>query len=268
MNDISSVVTATPYDTTSSNADPILGPHVIHWLLSREVYNTLRRPEIEGWNLVGGTADTVMYHNPASIDIPGRAIIAFRGSQTLLDIRADIQLSRPGGNGCDFDKLKPAEEMISNFLTDNPDVEIQLTGHSLGGAIARCAGQKLGLGIVTFNSAAPPSNPVYTGPNEIDYHIVFDFISAWQSDNTVRIDKGYRPPSYSIFSSLRRIDFASMNVFKAHSIDNFSNQKKGKVISGNQESTLLFTWYNSLPKIIQHAFNLFTQTNRLPPVEP
>lgn len=261
-----SLVTFGPFTHTCTSADPILGQHSIHWVFAREVYSTIRRQEIDGWQKVGGTVDTVMYHYPKASDTPGRAIIAFRGSQTIADIRSDIQLSRPGGNGCDFDKLKPALEMVEHFIEENPDVEIQLTGHSLGGAIARCAGQKLGLGIVTFNSAAPPSNPVYTGPNEVDYHIVFDLISAWENPNTVRIDKGFRPYKYGNLDPRKWLDTSIYPVFKAHSIENFSNCKSGKIISGQEENFIIKSWYDGLSLLLRKIFNYFTQTNQLPPV--
>ncbi len=260
------LVTIGPFTHTVSSADPLLGQHAIHWALSREVYSTVRRKEIDGWFLAGGTIDTVLYHHPKDSDIPGRAIIAFRGSQSLYDIKQDVQLSRPGGNGCDFEKLKDAERMLEDFISENDDVEIQLTGHSLGGAIARCAGQKLGLGIVTFNSASPPSNPVTTGPNEVDYHIVFDLISAWQHPTIIRIDKGFRPNIYAKFDPRRFIDISVLPIFKSHSIDNFSNQKLGKVITANDENNLFFHWYNNLPSLAQKLLQVFTQTNRLPPI--
>lgn len=255
-----SLVDFGPFTTTSANADPIIGQHAIHWVLSKETYATSRRKEIDGWNLVGETVDTCMYH------LEDRAIIAFRGSQTLADVKADVQLSRPGGNGCNFDKMAPALAMVEAFITENPDVEIQLTGHSLGGAIARCAGQKLGLGIVTFNGAAPPSNPVSTGPNEVDYHIVFDLISAWENPNTIRIDKGYRPAQYGRLDPRRWLDLSVGPVFRAHLIENFSNEKVGKITSTVGENFIILSWYNRLPQLLKDAFNAFTQTNRLPAV--
>lgn len=253
-------VTYGPFSTNTSHGDPLLGVHAIHWVLATETYSTTRRTEIEGWSLVGETEDTCMYHQG------DRAIIAFRGSQTIADVRSDIQLSRPGGNGCDFTKLGPAMKMVEDFVEENPDIEIQLTGHSLGGAIARCAGQKLGLGIVTFNGASPPSNPVATGPNEVDYHIVFDIISAWQSPNTVRIDKGFRPHTYGSWDPRGWLDASVGPVFKAHLIDNFSNKRQGVVVNGLRENTIINQWFSTLPYLFKQVFLHFIETNRLPPI--
>ncbi len=260
--DFGGLVSRGPFTTVVSEADPIISRHAIHWVLSRESYSSNRRKDIDGWLLAGETIDTCMYHFPAGEE-PGKAIVAFRGSQTLDDIKADVQLSRPGGNGCNFDKLMGASKMIEDFILDNPDVPIQLTGHSLGGAIARCAGQKHGLGIVTFNSAAPPTNPVYTGPNEVDYHIVFDLISAWQNPNTVRIDKGYKPPSdWFPLKFIRGLN----SLLESHSIDNFSNQKKGVITTSEYENNLMQTWYKKLPRFIKILFDRYINSNKLPPI--
>ena len=82
---------------------------------------------------------------------------------------------------------------MSKLTELNNSLSASLTGHSLGGAIAREVGKMLHLRVVTFNAATPPSAPVTSGPSEVDYHTVFDIVSAWQSPNTVRIDKGCYP---------------------------------------------------------------------------
>lgn len=246
-----SVVAPSLFQT--GNADPLIGQHAIHWVLSNESYYSSRRPQIDDWYLVGGTPDTCMYHSGDA------AIIAFRGSTTLGDIQQDVQLSTPGGIPT---KVGPALELIKNFQTENPDVPIQLTGHSLGGTIARICGQTLGLGIVTFNAGAPPSNPAVTGPNEVDYHIVFDIISAWESPNTVRIDKFYRPQK----GTLASITGNAGGVYKAHAIDNFSNKKFGVIKSTKFEQALLTGWFNTLSLIQKKSFEWFIQTTRLPPL--
>ena len=252
--------------TSIANADPLIAQHAIHWVFSKEVYSPMRRELIDGWKLAGQTVDTVMYHFPADVE-SGNAIVAFRGSQTHADIVADIQLATPGAQP-EFPRLQEAEEMITAFINDNPDVPIQLTGHSLGGYIARCTGQRLGLGIVTFNAAAPPSNPVKTGPNEADYHIVFDIVSAWQNPNTVRIDKGWRPSTASFNRLARAYSFTNnaRKLLAAHSIDNFSNKYSGKVISADEEDVILHTWFNRLHGSLKKAWEHVIQTKHLPPV--
>lgn len=241
-----------------ANADPSIAAHAIHWVLCHEVYSESRRRIISDWILVGDTVDTVMYHQGDF------AIVAFRGSTTPGDILADIQLSQPGVVP-DFPKLGEAEDMIRAFIDDNSDVAIQLTGHSLGGLIARVTGQKMGVGIVTFNAAAPPSNPMSTGPNEVDYHIVFDLISAWQTPNTVRLDKGWRP-HLGILKPLNLIRDLGV-IRNAHSLDNFSNKKPGKVISPVHEDALYQRWYRSMPRFLRRLVNRYLSVNRLPLVE-
>lgn len=251
---------------TIASADPLIGKHAIHWVLCNESYNGIKRMEIDGWQFVGETEDSVMYHFPGDAEIAGQAIVAFRGTSNLGDIKNDIQLSIAGNNGCNFEKLKPATDMVQAFMADNPDVPLQLTGHSLGGAVARCAGQKLGLGIVTFNAAAPPSNPVQTGPNEVDYHIVFDLISAWENPNTVRIDKGYRPSNKTTLNPINYIVRKIYPLLKAHELSNFSNERRSVVIKVQDENNLIMNWYNSLSFVARYAVDKFTRTIRLLPL--
>jgi len=249
-----------------ADADPMLQTDGIHWLFSKEVYNPTRRVMLDGWSMVGQTENSVMYQFPAGGSSPGKAIVAYRGTQTLDDIKSDIQLSIPGGN-CNFDAWKPEMQMIQDFITANEDMTVELTGHSLGGAIARCVGSKLGLRVVTFNAAAPPSNPVVSNANEVDYHIVFDLISAWQTPNTVRLDKGIRPAPYSRLP-LRFLRNNLPQLLEAHSIDLFSNKKPTlNLFTPNQESLLIQVWVNSLPWLYRKAFSTFIGTSNLPPVE-
>lgn len=256
-----SVVSPQVHSETSASANPLLGENALHWVFCLESYSSSRRPQIDDWVLVGETVDTCMYRDSES----ERAIVAFRGTQTLSDIKSDVQLSRPGGDGCDFNRMGPAMQMLEEFIEEFPDVAIQLTGHSLGGAIARCAGQRLSLGIVTFNSAAPPSHPVYTGPNEIDYHIAFDIISAWQNPNTVRIDLGYRPRRVAWYDPRKYKNASLETLLKAHSLSNFAGQK-GRIISVQEENSIWQGWYKSLPRFIRRDILDFIQVNQLPPL--
>lgn len=250
-----SVVLNQKYLTTAS-ADPSISSHAIHWVLSSEVYETTRRRDIEGWVWIGETEDMVMYQNDVY------AIVAFRGTQTKRDIVSDIQISNPANGTCSFERLIPARKMISDIITLNPDIIIHLTGHSLGGAIARCGGEELGLLSVTFNSAAPPSNPVVNDILSINYHIVFDFISAWQSTSVVRIDKGYRP-SHDRWTGYNR---SLAPIFDAHGIDNFSRKRVGRIVQTDEENLLIQGWYKYLPISIRVFVNRFTSVRVLPPL--
>ncbi len=256
-----------PFTTNSSQADPIISPHQYHWLFSQEAYAfpESRRKEIEGWVMdeTINLPDMVLYKTTVF------AIIAFRGSVNQADIRADIQLSKPGNNACVFDRVNPAVAVLTEFLNNN-DHYVQCTGHSLGGAIAKCVGGKLDLGIVTFNTAAPPSNPVGNVYNQVNYHIVFDIISAWIPSR--RIEKWYRPRAINKY--LSSIPYASKLLFnvgikpilKAHEITAFNNDIKGTIVTSEFENEVWKKWFNSMPKILQKAFLLFIQAPSLPPV--
>lgn len=236
-----------------SEPDPILGENSIHWLVCRESYKSERSPIIgidDEWILGYQDEETCIYHQ---VDVEGTVldycIIGFRGTAATGDIYDDYKLSIKGNKG-DFPRAQEGIQFTRQFMEQNPELIIQLTGHSLGGAIARITGQTLGLGIVTFNAAAPPTNPVETGPNEIDYHIVFDIISAWQQPNTIRIDKGYRPMvkyQHSIIPKTWLKNVVS-DLAPAHSLSNFSNEKPGKIIQAKSENYLIQLWFYMMPQ--------------------
>lgn len=252
---------------TTSSADPIISAHAIHWVLTGEAYSNNRRPEIEGWVYVPeySNPDVATYRNNE------HTIVAFRGTVNLTDVRSDMQLSVPGANSCAFDKVKPSVELIQRYIGTTQSL-VQTTGHSLGGAIARCVGNQLGLGVVTFNAAAPPSNPVKAGPNEVDYHIAFDVISAWTSPSTVRIDKGYAPhrllkiPLVGKYLNRWFLRIGIKTLLNAHSLTNFSAERSGKIITTKQEENIWINWFIHLPPLFKLTFLAFVQAPELPPL--
>jgi hypothetical protein len=240
---------------TEQDADPILGDNAIHWLICIETYNANRAPTLgqnQDWFIGYQDEETCVYHK---LDDEGYVIqytiIGFRGTKVLKDIKDDIKLADAARGTDDFPRAKQGVEFTRKYVEDNPELSIQVTGHSLGGAIARVTGQQLGIGIITFNAAAPPSNPVTTGPNEIDYHIVFDIISAWQHPNTVRIDKGYRPIKTRGIIPLKWAGKALKEMAEAHKLDCFSNQKSGIVVPGHVENQMFKSWFYSLPLVLR-----------------
>ena len=243
-------------------ADRFIHPHAMHWVLCNETY-LQRRSQIDGWTLVQEIDNAVIYEKDLF------TIIAFRGTVGVSDIKSDIQLSVSGS--CSFDKIKPGIEFVSQYLLKTQNF-VQLTGHSLGGAIARCVGADLGLGVITFNPAAPPSNPPSIGPNQVHYHIVFDIISAWIP--SVRIDKGFRPHSTGISKYLTKIPIIKKYLFNvgikpilnAHSLEAFTNQRSGHLSTSQMENTLWQNWFNQLPSLFKTSFLFFIQTNKLPPI--
>lgn len=258
-----SVVDFGPFTTTTQQADPLIRNHAIHWVLCKEAYARQRRYAIEGWvyQPQASSGDTAVYADGNHV------IIAFRGTATLVDIHNDIQLSRPG-QSCSFEKSKSMSVYVARLLETDPLTLIQLTGHSLGGAIARCVGGRLGLGVVTFNCAAPPSSPAMSYSNQIHYHIVFDIISAWQSSAT-RIDKRYSPRRFGLLTRfLQKLfyDMAIAPMLKAHEIDNFSNERTGMVIRASDEQRVWHNWFTRLPTVVQRLFLKFTKTEMLPAI--
>lgn len=231
-----------PY--SEEDADPIISVHAIHWLICIETYNPIRAPSLGTesiWELGYNQSETCIYKKNDKDNV----IIAFRGTKNPKDWYDDMKITFDQV----FPRAKEAEDLVRSFIEENPTYTIQLTGHSLGGAIAREVGKKIGLRAITFNAAAPPTAPVQSGDNEIDYHIVFDIISAWQSPYTIRIDKGYKPiPTF--FEKLNYFLWlysAFSDVLEAHKLHNFSRDKSGVVICGEQEHDKMNSWVLSLP---------------------
>lgn len=247
---------------STNMADPLIAQHAMHWVLCHEVYSIDRRQDIEGWEFIGGTDDTILY-----IKDDTWGIVAFRGTHVASDIISDVQLASKKNGTCSFDRAGPGIKLVDDFIRENPDITLQLTGHSLGGAVARCAGEALGLPVVTFNSAAPPSNPVVVGRNEIDYHIVFDLISAWQTPNTIRIDKGYRPARVRSLVPKNFLRQSLAPTFASHSLSNFSNEKVGHVIDAATETKLLLEWNDSLPLSLRLFMAWYLEVRRIPAID-
>jgi len=257
-----------PNTHTTANADPILCENAIHWVFAKETYANDRRRLINdptgNWVWVGETENSVMYQ------LDNRVILAYRGTRTFADAMLDLSLALPGADNCVASVTAPEDEMLKNFMAKYPDKTIELTGHSLGGYKARCVGMTFNnLKVVTFNAAAPPSRPVVTtNPNEIDYHIVFDVISAWQTPNTVRIDKGFRGAPFEGIHRALPLLFVWKNIpplLLAHSIDTFSNKKPILSMYSDENEMFLFDqWLNSLPWLVRKAWLAFIHVKKLP----
>jgi hypothetical protein len=227
------------------DADLIIKKHAMHWLICIETYNSVRKPIILGltstWRLVYTDTESCAYEQIGF----KRLIIGFRGTHAVKDLYDDLKITMNKV----FPRAEEAQKLVAGLFTQYPNYLFELCGHSLGGAIARVTGEQMNLIVVTFNAASPPTAPVVSGPKEIDYHIVFDIISAWQSPNTVRIDKGLRPiPKFWQKLSLLTWFHASFSdIVQSHKLDNFSNSKPGTLICGEEESSLLKSWVHSLP---------------------
>lgn len=172
-----------------------------------------------------------------------KAILGFRGTQDSKDLYDDLEISL---GRLVFPRAVEASDWVFALrsLNQHLDLDLSLTGHSLGGGIAREVGRILALDIVTFNSASPPSAPVTNPVRSVNYHIVFDLISAWQSPGAVRIDKGYRP--WSAFPM--RIPYLWVHhilygVKPAHKLTNFTKRLPGNVVTAGFENEIIQRWF-------------------------
>lgn len=236
---------------TVNDADDFIRPHVTHWLVCNETYMSPRRMIIGyTWRLLLQEEETCVYASDDTV------IVGFRGTHTAKDLYDDMKLSINSV----FPRALQGVIFVQSLLASlESGVSVELCGHSLGGAIAREVGGRLSLPVVTFNAASPPTSPAVSTMNEIDYHIVFDIISAWQSPNTVRIDKGFRPlPAFwQRLTPFTWLHASLSDVIASHSLSNFSNQKYGRVICGEDETRLFRQWMRSLPSYIR-TFVYFT----------
>jgi hypothetical protein len=226
------------------DADGLIRPHAIHWLVCIETYKELKLPQVGfSWVLEFDSEETCVYR------FRDERIVGFRGTHTSKDLYDDFKIAM----GSVFPRAIEGIEFVSGLLLDDPNVSVELCGHSLGGAIAREVGGRLGLRVVTFNAAAPPTDPVVSSLNEIDYHIVFDIISAWQSPNTVRIDKGHRPiPTFwQRLTPVTWLHASTSGLIEAHKLSNFSSEVYGKVMCGEEETSLFKRWLASLPSSLR-----------------
>lgn len=241
---------------SEDDADELIKKDAIFWLICIETYKETRNPLLGkkmNWRLGWNDAETCIYHHT---DDERKIIIGFRGTAASKDIYDDYELSMNRM----FPRAIEAIQITRNLLNQN--YFIKVCGHSLGGAIAREVGKEFGIRVVTFNAAAPPTAPVISSKNEIDYHIVYDIISAWQSPNTIRIDKGFYPyPSF-----LQKMDKTAElygyidQMIESHSLKNFSKTIDGVIMSAEDESKKMNQWLHSLPwHVKKHLFIILFQ---------
>lgn len=228
---------------TEFDADPIIADHAIHWIMCLETYSKQRSRFVGNtWDLKGDFPETCIYILRCNKQ---RCIISFRGTDDTKDLYDDYEITMNRV----FPRKAQAIKLLDKIFASHPNISVELCGHSLGGAIAREVGKEYGLSVVTFNAAAPPTAPAINTDKEVNYHIVFDIISAWQSPYVVRIDKGFNPfPSWWQRPFFASHFYASFNdVLNSHSLVNFSNERVGRVVCGEEESFLFDSWLQSVP---------------------
>jgi hypothetical protein len=167
-----------------------------------------------------------------------RFILGARGTvpKNPYDVLNDLVISFHGG--CDYPRVSTARSIMSRASKKYPGYKRYITGHSLGGGVARCiALNDVGIEAITFNAAAPPTSLAsQVGANVTSYHIVLDLISAWLgagSEKTFRFDMGHK------------IDSSVINTLgPTHSASNFFNQTMVLVTKEN-ENQKWQDWYKN-----------------------
>jgi hypothetical protein len=116
--------------------------------LSKAVYASPPAPLPAGWTVVSTLAAGAGYFHglqAAAFTKAGETVIAFRGTQTMVDVAADLQL----GTGFNTAHFGAADSFASGFA-NTPN--LSLTGHSLGGAIAQVVGNRASKPFATYNA--------------------------------------------------------------------------------------------------------------------
>lgn len=206
----------------------------------------------------------------------------------IKDLWSDVMIASKAG--CGFDRAKLAVEEATKYLRDHQGAELWTTGHSLGGATARCVAKALNAAkCIVFNPAAPPTHPVTNLPQETSFHIVLDVISAWMNGpNVVRIDMGFRPKEFSKIGKVgsflsgfvpgvgqavaaKELASAIATVLPTHGLANFFSTYGFILQKPQYETDLWRKWWKTLPltaQVMISAFSpLITRANGFPPVD-
>lgn len=239
------------YNAEDADPEIVKNKDEIFWLVCIETYKEPRKRRTllsQYWELAYSTSETCIYQLKCN---PKLMIVGFRGTKEPKDLYDDYKITMAEV----FPRSTQAIVFLRGIYERVPDARIQLCGHSLGGAIARVAGYEVGLPVVTFNAAAPPTAPVIGHVNERNYHIVFDLVSAWQTPYTIRLDKGFRPiPKFweKLIQPLW-IRASVVELLKSHSLKNFSRDLPSRVICGEEETEAFARWLRSLPLLVMIA---------------
>lgn len=240
-----------------SDCDYSIKQHAIQWLVCYETYRPERRKTLSlYWQLFYDTAETCMYRLECNQD---RIIIGFRGAYHIKDVKTYFKMMRD----VDYDRVYQAIVAVRGILEKQPNAKIYLTGHGVGGTIAKYVAHELHLIAITFNSAGMPTRyeKLVEYKDEVNYHIVYDILSAWQpSKYTVRIHKGLNPLPHWIENLSKPLSMISIGTKLSinHDLDTFSKYSgNGKRICGFEEDALLQEWWDKLPFIYKYPIRAF-----------
>lgn len=108
------------------------------------------------------------------------------------DVVDDLKLAT-SNDRCSLSLVHEVEQVLHMVQ----ESKIIFVGHSLGGAAAMCLATKVPNSIaIVYNAAAPPTNPVLSGPGPqraIHYHVMGDIISSHMSPNAATIVRVHIP---------------------------------------------------------------------------
>lgn len=245
--------------------------HAVHAVMAAEVYfePIFRRPEIAGWYLIDAEEFNVprfcFYYHRQSRD----TIMSCRGTTDAVDIIEDWKLATYGA--CMYDRAQEAHTLLTSFSKNFPKHRVlNVTGHSLGGAAARCLSQsRSGIKAIIFNPAAPPTAPVSGADNSLTYHIVMDVVSSWcgPDSQVIRIDQGDRIrvapyPSIVLLAPLAAAIYATSAIVEelgqivpSHYMDRFFTNNGAQAPSG-VENHLWQDWWLGHPPVVRLVFGL------------
>lgn len=175
-----------------------------------------------------------MYAIYENIQNPNEIIIAYAGTDSAADWISNIQMATDNIP----DQYAQAINTYNTIKSENPNANITITGHSLGGSLAQLVGAATGSNTVTFNpygtseiSIQVGINPAKKYDNIKNYNVSSDILNIANNIKNVRnLGESFIIPS------------TEQNMIKAHGIDEIINYFNGD----NKTASILPTqdWYS------------------------
>ncbi|MBO2013000.1 type VI secretion system tube protein TssD [Hymenobacter negativus] len=140
---------------------------------------TLSTPEPEGWHMLAGDdlasrgISPDMLLDPksgfkaaiyqSSFEQPPKLVLAFAGTEDKKDIMADLRQ----GIGLEDKQYNQAMRLAKTLVSGTDPLDVETTGHSLGGGLASAATVVTGTKGYTFNAAGLHINTIKRAPYEV-----------------------------------------------------------------------------------------------------